>query len=247
VALYAILSDLGLKARAALPLADQIDVAMRAAGLAIDEVSVAGHSRTLESEVFRALGPLDRSLPGLDVTGARGRIEALPWVRTATIHRVLPNKLKIEIVEREAAAVWHDGGRNHLIGRVLAPLGADVPSGLPRLSGPGAPDAAAALAQALAAHPDLRGRLAIAHRIGGRRWDLELDNGTRIRLPESALPASLARLSHIEREASVMAKPGRTIDLRQSRHVAISPAGAGAGAHPAHVPPDGASAPPAPL
>ncbi|MDX2159382.1 MAG: FtsQ-type POTRA domain-containing protein [Hyphomicrobiaceae bacterium] len=223
---YALASGFGQNVRSVTPLSEQLDGALAKLGFGINEVSVTGHSRTLEGEVFRALGKLDRSLPGLDVAVARRQIEALPWVETAVLHRVWPDKLWIEIRERKPLAVWHDGERSVLVdrtGRQLAILGSRIPAELPRVSGPGAPDAAADLLAQIDVHPGLKASVAVAHRLGLRRWDLELANGTRIRLPVDGLADGLARLVRLDGEAALLAHPGRVIDLRLPDVVGIGP------------------------
>lgn len=218
----------GLRVRSAGPLPDQLDALLAKAGFAINEVSVSGYRRTLESEVFHALGRLDRSLLLLDVAAARGRIEALAWVETATIHRVLPGTLRIEITERQPIAVWHDGKRYSLIdasGRRLAQVGALAAPDLPRIAGQGAPEAVHGLIQALARHERLRGLVEIAHRIGDRRWDLELANGSRVRLPAGDIGPSLARLQALDQGRSLLASASQVIDLRTGTRIVVAPPG----------------------
>lgn len=209
------------------PLPEQLDRAFANVGFAIAEVSVSGHQQTLESEVFRALGPLDKTLLRFGVEAARERIEALPWVETATLTRVLPDKLKIEIRERRPFAIWLFDGRAALIdrsGRVLEKLGAHRPAGLPQIAGLGAPEAAADGLAALARHEQLASRVGVLHRMGGRRWDIAFESGPRVRLPAGDLKASLLRLERLNRESGILALAGQVVDLRHPVRVAIGPA-----------------------
>ena len=55
---------------------------------------------------------------------------------------------------------------------------------LPLVVGPGAPAAAAALIDALTDRPELQKRVVAAVRVGERRWNLRLNNGADVMLPE---------------------------------------------------------------
>jgi cell division protein FtsQ len=234
VLVYASATGFGRHARVAVPLGEQIDRALVAVGLGINEIVVNGHRRTLESEVFRALGPLKGSLVGLDTGAARQRIEALAWVESAAVNRVLPDKIRIDIREREPFAIWREGGNRHLVdrtGRRLALLGSEVPAGLVQIGGDGAAESAAALMSEVRRYPEIERQLRMAHRIGDRRWDLELVDGQRIRLPEHGLAAALGRLDRIGRETGLLAESRAVIDLRREDRIAIGrSAASGAGA-----------------
>lgn len=188
-------------------------------GFDIDEIVVVGHRHTLDADVFTALradGTV--SLLRFDAMAARRRIEALPWVETARIARILPGTLRVDIVERRPIAVWRDRDSHHLIdatGRRLARVpAADMPD-LPRLAGVGAPEAAASLLEALALHPRLRPRVVVSHRIGQRRWTLELADETRVLLPEHGLDHGLQQLADLEAAGNRAPLPGAEIvDLR---------------------------------
>lgn len=224
---FAATTGFGRHMRSVDTLTAQVDHVMIAAGLGINEISVSGHEHTTDREIFKAVAASGASLLSLDVRAARRRIEALSWVEQATVSRILPDKLKIEVRERRASAVWLDGETTALVdasGRVLATVGTFVPPDLPRIAGPGAPEAAAEFLTAIAALPALRDRVHVARRIGQRRWDLELTNGTRIRLAAESASTALARLQALDRQTGVLDRDGQLVDLTSRRH-AVSRAG----------------------
>lgn len=232
---FAGLSGFGTKVRGAPTLLAQVESWAIAAGFGINEISVAGLKHTPDSDIFRMLGPTSTTLAGLDVAAARARIEALPWVETATLVRVLPDKLRIEIRERRASAVWLQGERKSLVdasGRLLGHLASFVPPDLPRIAGAGAPEAAADLFAALGQHVGLRSRVVLARRIGERRWDLEFASGTRVKLAAADLQATLARLVALQQEsppneAGILDRANQVIDLTLNDRIAIGVDAAG--------------------
>jgi cell division protein FtsQ len=191
------------------------------AGLTLSEVTVEGRSRQPVEPILRALG-LKRGDPvlGLDLDLARARLEALPWVREATIERRLPGLIHVRLSEREPIALWQRGGRFVLVDREGVEIMPDSTGSfvhLPVIVGQDAPLHAAALLAALAVEPDLASRVKAAVWVGGRRWNLRLDDvksGIDVRLPETQASAAWRRLARLEREHGLLERKVEMIDLR---------------------------------
>jgi len=197
-----------------------IDVVGRAGGFEVRMVHIEGHEHTSGSAVVAALGLGGHvSLLTLDVEDVRERIETLPWVTSATVRKVLPSALDIALVEAEPVARWSAEGVEALVaadGRVLS-VQDDVLArfgGLPLLAGRGANEAVADALAILEAHPDVAGDVAAAVRVNERRWDLLLDGGATVRLPEEGASAALDRFAWLEREAGVLAAGAVVVDVR---------------------------------
>jgi cell division protein FtsQ len=62
--------------------------------------------------------------------------------------------------------------------------------------------------------PELMVRVRAAVRVGGRRWNLRLDNGIDVRLPEDDPEQAWARLAEYERRHRILARDVRVLDLR---------------------------------
>jgi cell division protein FtsQ len=80
--------------------------------------------------------------------------------------------------------------------------------------GLGAPAAAAALIDALAAQPTIQSRVTAAVRVGERRWNLRLNNGTDVLLPEGAEVPALARLAELQQSHALLDRPLERVDMR---------------------------------
>ena len=57
-------------------------------------------------------------------------------------------------------------------------------------------------------------RVTAAVRVGGRRWNLRLDDGIDVRLPEIGAAQAWAQLARFERRHGVLQRDVATIDLR---------------------------------
>ena len=92
---------------------------------------------------------------------------------------------------------------------------------LPMVVAPAAPVAAGGLFETLAAEPDLGRRVRTAVRVGGRRWDVRLDNGIDVRLPEAGEGRAWRRLAQLERRHALLARRIEAIDLRFPDRVVV--------------------------
>ena len=187
-------------------------------GLAVGNVEVEGRGETPGAAILAALGA-GRGTPLLAVAPAavKERLEALPWIRAATVERRLPDTIRIRIVERRPLAFWQRDGRLALIGgdgKVITDRHLERFPGLIVILGGDAPAHAAALVALIGTEPELAGRVTGAVRIGGRRWNLRLDNGIDVELPEEHPEAAWAELARLAREERLLARDIETVDLR---------------------------------
>jgi len=223
---FAASTGFGRHVRHADSVSGEIDRLLVAMGFGINEISLTGQHHTPDQDIFRALGAGNATLLTLDVDAARRRVETLPWIETATLVRIFPDKLRVELQERKPSAIWHDGNRTALVdaeGRLLSFVApSNLPNGLPHIAGRGAPVAAAELRKSLARFPTIAARVRLARRIGDRRWDIELTDGVRVKLAAGDPVASLERLVHLEHEMRGLDHRGRVVDLTVPRSVAIS-------------------------
>jgi cell division protein FtsQ len=191
---------------------------MAAAGFTVKTVRLEGRAETAPKEIGRMLGIQAGDLMlYVDVDEARARIEALPWVKSAEVRRVWPDKIVVRIQERRPVALWQMDGAVAVIDATGEPISGEDPArfaGLPLVVGKGAETQIGALLALIATQPNLKLRVKAAVRVGERRWNLRLANGVEVRLPEEGAEAALAELSRLERENNVLARDIKAIDLR---------------------------------
>ncbi len=187
-------------------------------GLRVADVVIEGRANTPEPLLRTAIG-VRRGDPilGFSVEQARARIEKLSWVEHATVERRLPNRVVVQVQERRPFAVWQNQGRFLLIdraGQIVTNSNVADFRHLPLVVGPGAPDAAAPLVDALTDRPDLESRIVAAVRIGERRWNLLLKSGLTVMLPEGHEVAALDRLATLDQEHKLLERPLQFVDMR---------------------------------
>jgi len=189
-----------------------------AAGLSVGEVLVKGRRETDGALILEALG-IERGMPMLafDPHEAQARLEQIPWIASATVERHLPDTIFVQVVERAPMALWQHAQKLHLVdaeGTVLTDRNLERWADLPLLVGADAPARGRELLALLASEPSIAERVEAAVLVGGRRWDLRLDNGVDVRLPETGVAAALSQLALVQQTNRVLEKDIVVVDLR---------------------------------
>lgn len=187
-------------------------------GFAIADVRVSGNRETSEIDILGALG-LDgwTSQIGFSAEAARERVAALPWVESASVRKVYPATVLVTVEERVPFAIWQHEGQLSLIerdGTVIGPLSGLRHADLPLVVGEGGARGAAGIVARLGKFPALAGRVKGYIRVGERRWDLRLDNGVTVKLPELGEEAAIAALAGMDREEGLLARDIVAVDMR---------------------------------
>ncbi|HUK09939.1 MAG TPA: FtsQ-type POTRA domain-containing protein [Stellaceae bacterium] len=214
--LYAHLA--GADARTLALLEAQLLAATGRTGLTVTDVVVEGRNRVDAQTILAALGAR-RGTPilAIDPAAARARLEALPWVRSASVTRLLPDTLRVRIEERVPLALWRRGDKLVLVDRdgVAMPTASSGDfANLIELVGDEAPGQAAALLDMMASEPTLAVHVVAAVRVGGRRWNLQLDDGITVELPELEPLAAWRELARLDRTAGLLRREIKRVDLR---------------------------------
>lgn len=196
-----------------------------AAGFAIEDVKVSGNAQTSEIDILQQLG-LDgtTSLVALNVEDARKLIAALPWVQSVSVRKVYPGTIEVELKERKAFGIWQHGSDLSLIeesGSVIAPLRDNKFAALPLFVGRDAETAAADFYREFSRWPDFHARVKAFIRVAGRRWDLQLDNGIVVKLPETDLPRAMDVLARLEGDHQLLERDIAAVDLRLADRTTI--------------------------
>ena len=204
---------------------DVRDAAANAAGFRIVSVALAGQHHISREDVLAAAGVTDTtSLLFLDVEQTRERLKSNPWIADATVLKLYPGELQIGIREREAFALWQKNGQVSVIaddGTVLEPYVAPRLIELPLVVGRGAETRAKEFLALLDRYPDLRASVRATVLVGERRWNLRLNNGIDVRLPETDIAPALERLVALEKEKTLTTRDIVAIDLRLPDRVTV--------------------------
>lgn len=201
----------------------------QATGAVVQKIEVTGAVYTSKDDLQAALGlKKGDSLVGFDAASARARIEKLPWVRLASVDRMLPDRVNVTIYEHVPLARLVADGKIWVINKDGQRIVADTDNtfpGLPLLQGDGAATAADGLFAHLANWPQLLGQLREAQWVGGRRWDLRFVSGVVVQLPEDTkdfnADQALPLLAKLEEARHVLTLNAGQVDLRLPDRVVL--------------------------
>jgi cell division protein FtsQ len=194
---------------------------------AVRGVAVFGGSDELQADVRRALfiQPGMSSLK-LDVEELRHRVEALGAVEKATVQFDPKGTLRIAVVERIAVVLFRRADEVLVMldkgGVEIGPAGlrANHPE-LPVILGAGAQDRVGEVTALLGGAPGIVPRLRALIRVGERRWDLVLDRGLLIKLPETGGVEALSRIMALHYGEELLDRNIAVIDMRLPERPAL--------------------------
>ncbi len=193
-------------------------------GFGIEEIAITGQIMARESDIAAALG-IDETTNSFnfDLEAARRRIIDLPAIADASLRKIYPSRLIVEVSEVTPVARWRIDGVTFVIdaaGNQIADA-SPLDEALPLVIGDGAADDAQAMIKALELYPDLKRDLVALSRIGDRRWDLIYQTGLRIRLPEKGVDEALVQLQNAQAGDRLLDRDLVLIDMRVAGQMAL--------------------------
>lgn len=203
------------------------DTQTSAMGFKVKSVQVQGTSGMAQADVVAATGLYqDQPILTLDLKALQAKVEAVGWVKSAKVVRLLPDMLVIAVVERQRLAVWQNQGQTKVVdveGKVIQEANPANFSTLPLVVGVGANEAAPAIMPMVLSRPRLVSRMEALVRVDQRRWDLRLKDGGLIQLPAVGEDSALIQLDQIDQKSRILDLGYERIDLRNPDIVAVRP------------------------
>ncbi|WP_164503805.1 cell division protein FtsQ/DivIB [Rickettsiales endosymbiont of Stachyamoeba lipophora] len=144
------------------------------------------------------------------------RIEQLDWVLAASVVRELPDTIHIRVVERAPVAIWQINKKQYLIddsGHIINVSKINNFKQLPVVVGDGSRLTAGDIITQLKLYPNIYDQISALIRVGNRRWDIRLVNGSEIKLPEFNIKEALYYLAKYQHSHNLFLAY-KTIDMR---------------------------------
>ena len=199
-------------------LSDTRNAVANSFGFRIATVTINGRKQLSQDEILAVGGVNGRSsLLFLDAASVRDKLKADPWIADATVLKLYPDRLQIDITERTAFALWQRDGRLSVIaddGAVLESYLTPRFTALPLVVGAGAETRAKEFLALLDRYPQVRSVTKAAVLVGERRWNLRLNDGLDVRLPENDVGNALATLTKLDQDDQLFSRDITAIDMR---------------------------------
>ena len=187
------------------------------AGFGISQVHLAGNRRVPPESILAALGfELGQSIFDVDIQAARARLEKLDWVASADVKRRYPDDISVHIVEKLPFALWQSSSALYVVersGAVITAKGVAEFRRLPLLLGEGGANASE-IVDTVSQHRAVWARIRAYQRVSQRRWNLILDDGVLVKLPEVGWQKELDTLEHLIIDKGILERDVSEIDLR---------------------------------
>ncbi len=154
----------------------------------------------------------------LDLPAIRERVEELPAIASVAV-RVRPGGiLELNVAERTPVVVWRTHEGLTLVdpeGNVTGPaISRAAHAQMPLIAGEGAEHHVPEALRLFSAAAPLADRVIGLVRVGERRWDLVLDRGQRIKLPEQGAVEALDRVVALNHAEELLERDIKVVDMR---------------------------------
>lgn len=175
----------------------------------------------LERRVGQWVG---KSFFATDLAEVKTALEQRPWVETAAVRRIWPDRLVVDIREKKPLAYWNDDQLVSRAGELFAPVNRDIAGRLPRLAGPDdrvrdVIDMGRRMADTLSDHGLGFAGLTLEPR---GAWTLQLANGIEVSLGRDQVAQRFERFMAVYQEQlAVRADEVQRIDARYTNGVAV--------------------------
>lgn len=193
----------------------------------VERVDISGRFQRVQpldvqKAVRIALGK--QGMVGVDLRAVSASVRQIPWVQNASVARRWPRTLQVQVVEQVPVARWGAYGLLNARGEVFVRDLRHFPAELPELAGPAGSEAVVT-GRYLASQPRLveaglrLSRLQLDER---GSWEVELDNGVRLRLGSTLVDERFDRfIIAAARIVASRATEIRYVDMRYANGFAI--------------------------
>lgn len=169
-------------------------------------------------------GSIDGGYFRIDMAKTQQVVEAIPWVDSASVRRVWPDTLAIDVQEQKAVAYWMNGGLVNVRGEIFSPEKSTYPAGLPVLAGPEGSQQQVLeyYTQANTIFSKMKLIVNEVHMDARRAMTLKLSNGIEVILGRESISERLQRLERVYAKTVTGHDDAITrIDMRYSNGLAV--------------------------
>jgi len=192
----------------------------------IKNVIIEGSEKSNISEIENNVTEFKGNLIGLNFNSIKEIVESSEWVKRASIKKVLPSTLKINVTENDPYAIYFQEGKSFLIdldGSIITEINLNnYEDDLLFVRGENSPELLEQLIRDISiTFPNLTQTLEEVEFIEKRRWNLKLNNKLLVKLPDENIQQSLKNLKQLFEEQEVMESNIIEIDLRIQGRAAL--------------------------
>lgn len=200
---------------------------MMSMGFVVERVDVMGEGRLHEEDVRKALGVYSGDyLFGIDMNSAQSRVESLSWVDRAVVRRLWPDRIVVQIIERQPYALWQHDGKVQVVdvsGEVITDADPSKFANLTLFVGEQSRFAVSEMNTMMESSADIAQRDPSFIHVSEARWDMVLNDGkTRVKLPKGQHIRALSQLQGLQIQTQILDREISVIDMRLSDRITLT-------------------------
>lgn len=165
----------------------------------------------------------DGSIFNIDLFSIYNKIKQNSWVKEVSIERVLPNIIKIKIIENQPIAIWQNKKDNKLIaanGDIIFDGNVnDFKNDFPIIKGKKSVENIFSILKILETNQNFSKNIWSLTFINERRWDLHFNQGLVVRLPSKDINKAWQKIIKLHKNYNVLDLRLTEIDLRNPKQI----------------------------
>ena len=193
-------------------------------GFKIENILITG-TRNLSNNYIKDIIEIykDTSIFNIDLSLIYNKIKQNSWVKEVSIERVLPNIIKIKILENKPIAIWQNKKNNKLItanGDIIFDGNAnDFKNDFPIITGNKSKENISSILEILETNQNFYENIWSLTFINERRWDLHFNQGLVVRLPSKDIKKAWEKIIKLQKNYNVLNLKLTEIDLRNPKQI----------------------------
>lgn len=191
----------------------------------VQHIEFDGYDRVPEVLLLKSSGlRYKSSIWATSPQDVKNKLEKISWIKSVSVQRKLPDTFNVRVTERIPIAILQSKYKLYLLdidGKKLEHDGIGNFDNLPIVVGEGAEEAAGYLLFILNKFPKIRNQLVVAVFVGKRRWNIRINKGIIVKLPEKNLSHAMSVLDEISDDEGFFNENIEEIDLRMLDRVIL--------------------------
>ena len=193
-------------------------------GFKIENVLITG-TRNLSNNYIKDTIEIynDGSIFNIDLSSIYNKIKQNAWVKEVSIERILPNIIKIKILENQPIAIWQNKKNNKLItanGDIIFDGNVnDFKNDFPIIKGNKSKENIFSILKILQSNQNFYENIWSLTFINERRWDLHFNQGLVVRLPSKDIKKAWEKIIKHKKNYNILNLKLTEIDLRNPKQI----------------------------
>tara|TARA_B100000989_G_scaffold282485_1_gene247584 strand:- start:1467 stop:2303 length:837 start_codon:yes stop_codon:yes gene_type:complete len=193
-------------------------------GFRIENIIIAGTNNLPKDYINNIIKIYnDVNIFKINLSTIHNKIIKNSWVKEAYIERVLPNTLKIKILEKKPIAIWQNNKTNKLVtanGEVISHGNVNIfKNDFPIIKGNKSKENIYSILRILEANKSLFKNIWSLTFINQRRWDLHFNQGLVVRLPAQNVNEAWEKIIKLQQNYNILNLKLTEIDLRNPKQI----------------------------